>query len=300
MRKKPRFTPGDLRRYEQEGRGTGVYEHFIAWHRVKPSDPSSMGRSHLQKWRKRQHELLSDNELTAFFLATMHPHVVDIREQMPLQRDAARHELNSYKDDPAGQFFPGTKALAAELGMKHPVVRYQGECVDWVMTTDLLLTLALPNGDLSLLAVSVKPEKSVKEKKRSKALLNLEREYWARRNVPWLLITADLYIPLIGKRLRSVSHWALSDGYDPSLLNWLCDQKHDLNGKNLTQILSKLIAECGDMTVAQNTLWRGVWTGQIPFDLNRSWRPSAQFMLLTPEKFWDQNPIVAGRSSWDV
>lgn len=146
MRKTPRFTPRILNRFEAEGRGTGTYKYYLAWHQVRRADPSSKGRSHLQKWRCRQHDLLSDQELIAFLFSTMHPHVCDIREQMPLQLASSRHELCAYNVDTVSTPFPGTKEIAEQLGMKHPILRYNGESAHWVLTTDLLLTLPNQHG----------------------------------------------------------------------------------------------------------------------------------------------------------
>lgn len=297
MRSKPIFTPSDLRRYQTLGRGTGVYESFIGWHRVTRSDPSSKGRSHLQTWKDRQHDLLSDLELVAFFFATMHPEVIDIREQFPLNLVPVVHEINVYREVKIAGLYPGTIALADKLEMEHPIVGEDGSTAPWVMTTDLLLTLKNTAGKMSLLAVSVKPKKP-KLSRRQRALLTLEREYWLVRNVPWLLITNDLYDDLAADLLKGQSSWALAPEYNQSVLDWLGEHKLDFNQCNLTQILQVISAQCANKNIAQNTFWRAVWTGVLPFDLRRTWRPSAPFVLLTPTEFWEINPIVSRRSAW--
>lgn len=298
MRKTPRFTPKILQRFTTEGRGHGTYTNYIAWHQVRRSDPSSMGRSHIQNWRGRQHDLLSDQELMAFLFSTMHPEVVDIREQMPLQLEAGRHELAAYCIDTPASSFPGTIEIAEQMGIKHPIVRYRAETAHWVMTTDLLLTLKNASGNMRLLAISVKPSELTPEKCRSMELLSLEREYWAHRGVPWLFITSNLYDSLVGERLRATSDWAWGDAFNASLLDWMVEQKHRFDRRTLTQILDSAVTQCGSMQVAQDTFWRGIWTGRLHFDLRRSWRPSAPFVLISPSQFWKQNPIVSERSSW--
>lgn len=67
MRTTKRFTPHVLDRFRKLGRGTGTYQNYIPWQRVGRSDPSSMGRSHLQMWNGRQRELLSDQEWVGVF-----------------------------------------------------------------------------------------------------------------------------------------------------------------------------------------------------------------------------------------
>lgn len=298
MRNTPLFTPHMMWKFANEGRGSGTFEDFLAWHQIRRSDPSSMGRSHLPKWRGRQHDLLSDQELISFLFSTMHPEVIDIREQMPLQLEAARHELAAYCVDVPACPFPGTIELAERQGIKHPVVRHRGKTASWVLTTDLLLTLQDAAGNLRLLAVSVKPCELTPEKNRSMELLNLERQYWVERDVPWLFITPTVYDTLVGERLRATSGWAWGDGFDASLLDWMVTKKHSLNRMTLTQILNSAVAQCGAMNIAQDTFWRGIWTGRLHFDLRRSWRPSAPVVLVSPAQFWERNPIVSGRSSW--
>jgi hypothetical protein len=164
-----------------------------------------------------------------------------------------------------------------------------------------LLTLQNFDGSMSFLAVSVKPEEPPKGAARSKELLSLEREYWIRRGVPWLLFTPDLYDSLVAEKLRGTSHWALSDQYDSALLAWMVTEKNNLHYKTLTQIFNQLVVRCGgNMHVAQCTLWRGIWKGMITFDLRRSWRPSAPLILQSAEAFWERNPIVSRRSSWQT
>ena len=296
MGTKPKFTPRDLRRYENLGRGLGVFESYVPWHRISRSDPSSMGRSHLQSWRGRHRELLSDQELVAFLFSTMHPDVVDIREQFPLSLHSYRHELNDYRVGSVIGAFPGTLELADRLKTKHPMCRGNDEIAPWIMSTDLLLTLRMREG-LQLLAISVKPS-NVWIDKRTTALLGLEREYWAARNVPWLLVTDALYDGLVADLLKGASHWAFEAGSSPMLVHWLSQQAHELNLKTLTYALRRTAQYCGCPEKAKFAFWDAVWTGKLTIDLRRSWRPSSPITFLTEQDFWEINPIVARRSAW--
>ncbi|NRR32192.1 TnsA endonuclease N-terminal domain-containing protein [Oxalobacteraceae bacterium] len=276
----------------------GTYENYIPWHRVSRSDPSSMGRSHLQLWRGRQRELLSDQELVALLFSTMHPDVVDIREQFALNLHSCSHELNSYQIGSRTGAFSGTIELAEQMKMKHPTVSEHGIAAPWIMTTDLLLTLRTHEG-FQLLAISVKPS-NVWTGKRTKFLLGLEREYWACRNVPWLLITQSLYDTQVADLLKGNSYWALG-GTDSALLaHWLCQHVQDFNQRDLTHVLRKIEQYCGCPETAKLGFWGAVWTGKLPFDLRRSWRPSSPLILLAEQEFWEINPIVSGRSAWQA
>lgn len=293
-----RFDLSMLLRFERQGRGIGIFEDYIAWHRVSRSDPSSRGRSHLQKWRERQRELLSDLELVAFFFCSMHPELIDVREQFPLSATRASHELNEYRAGYAHSDCPGTVELAEQLETKHPTVYgATGQRAVWIMTTDLLLTLKNSAGELRLLAISVKP-KSPPEGSRSKQLLNLECEYWAKRGVPWLLITPKEYDPLVSDTLKGTSCWAWGLDCDLALLGWLIDRQHDFHGQNLTYILRYAASQGKDREATKVALWRGIWTGKLSFDLHRGWRPSEPFRLISVEEFWARNPVVSGRSAW--
>lgn len=288
-----------LVRFERKGRGTGTYEEYIPWHRVSRSDPSSRGRSHLLKWNQRQRELLSDLEQVAFLFGTMHPDVIDIREQFPLSTEFGFHELNKYRGGHSVEYLPGTIEICKEIGVKHPMLNgKKGERGHWVMTTDILMTLKNVAGVLSLLAVSVKPVPPRKGS-RSWKLLNIEREYWNKRGVRWLLITTQEYDPVVADALKCTFSWALGQPFDQAVLDWLIDQKHRLDGRSLTSILRYAAAEGKEREDTKIALWHGIWTGQLTFDLRRGWRPSDPFILLSSDEFWDRNPIVSGRTAWN-
>ncbi len=201
MRTTKRFTPRVLARFAREGRGTGQYESYIPWHRVSRGDPSSRGRSHLQMWNGRQRELLSDGEWGDTFFATMLPNLKDIREQFPLSADSARHELADYVADAQFGEYPGTIAIAEQMGISHPEISGDGESALWTPTTDLLLLLISPDGSVELLAVDIKPSTTLTKSMRRS--LALEKAYWDARQVPWLLITPEQFDRRVAGRLQA-------------------------------------------------------------------------------------------------
>ena len=104
---------------EKEGRGKGVGSSYLPW--IDVSDVSSLGRSR-RPWSAktgREHQLLSDIEFNLFLCLEWANHIVDIREQYPLDREL-------------------TRAVADELGIRHP--HYPGGHVPTVMTIDFLAT----------------------------------------------------------------------------------------------------------------------------------------------------------------
>lgn len=292
------FTPKKIIKFAALGRGQGIFEHFIPWHRVSRSDPSSHGRSHLQRWRGRQAELLSDRELIALLFSIMLPHVIDIREQYPLATESAGHELNDYQAGALAGTFPGTLEVAEKLGLRHPVVRELNEVLPWVMTTDLLITLHCPGRQREFLAVSVKPAKGWNNRSAQRNL-SIEREYWVSRGVQWLLITEELYDPLVATTLRNSRPWAMGLQFDLPIREWLCERADALHGCTLTEILAIANNRWQNREAVQNALWNAIWSGDLPFDLRRSWRPSAPFILLDEDEFWQRNPIFCRRSAWN-
>ena len=297
MRTQKRFTPAVLERFERIVRGIGIYENYVPWHRVGRSDPASSGRSHLQLWRGRHRELLSDIERVTFFFSTMLPDVVDIREQFPLSREQSLHELSAYVSGlvPASQY-PGTIDIAKELLIKHPRIHGGGRSADWVMTTDLLLTLADPNGRPQLLAVAVKPD-DANNKSRTQKLLSIERVYWEKRGVHWLLITPEMHGTMVSDTLRNSAAWAMGAQSDNEHISFAASSARKYIGKSLSETLRYLAAEFCDMDVAQRAFWQAVWCGQLPLDLRRGWRPHEPIILLDAASFQALNPVASRRSA---
>lgn len=297
MRTTKRFTPHVLDRYEKLGRGKGTEQDYVPWHRVSRSDPASQGRSHLQSWTNRQRELLSDQEWAALFFAIMLINLLDLREQFPLSLERAPHELSDYLAGSSATAFPGTLEISKRLGIKHPRVNGDGKSENWVMSTDLLLTLTAPDGKLELLAVSIKLAKEL-QKKRTTELLEIERLYWQERGVKWLLITPDMFDERVALTLRCSMPWALGNAVSEADLQTSVDTLNRHSGCSIIYLLTQLSSHFGDMNHAQRAFWQAVWTGRITMDLRRDWRPHHPIVLLAEEDFWALNPIASRRSAW--
>lgn len=299
MRKGQRFTPARLERWQSNARGVGTDSCYQPWHQVTRDDPGSRGRSHLVPWRfGRLHHLLSDQELVAFGFASMIPGLQDLREQFPLATDEHQAEIRDYRTGAALRA-PGTLTIATELGLRHPVARATGDTCLWVMSTDLLITRTIGSKELGLLAISVKHDADL-DHARTKQLLRIEREYWARQQQPWLLLTPRLHRPQVATAVRYGLPWALQACEDDGQRRLeITPAIPEFRGRSMRSAV-RIICETLSIAPqeAQTLFWKSVWRGELPLDLSRPIRPEQPLEFLSQEAFWDQNPIVSGRSAW--
>lgn len=303
MRTQKRFTPTVLARFVREWRGQGTHEEFGPWHQVTRGDPASEGRSHLLRYRDRLRHLLSDGEFRIQLFITMLPDLEDVLEQYPLDTEDAVHPRCAFLSRPDLTCFPGTFALARRLGLRHPVCsgkRKKGLVPDkalWTMTTDFLVVTRSSEGTLRFLAIAFKPHwENLTGRKRD--LLRIEREFWVERGIPWLLITADLYDDVIAGMLSRTGCWALQDPAPSHHIEMAASVACELSWASLTDVLHAIAPRVGSLEHAQTALWQAVWSGKLPIDLRRGWRPHLPLKHISEAAFWEQNPVAARRSAW--
>lgn len=149
-----------------QGYGQGELASFKPFFYAR--DVPSMGASTMIAGRttKRVHHYLSNQELKVHLLAEFSSSIVDIREQYALLP------------------WDETQEDAARLGIRHPT--FPRTATPTVLTTDLVLSLARPTG-IKLVAISVKFTKDLTARALEKLLL--ERLYWNRRGIQWILAT---------------------------------------------------------------------------------------------------------------
>ncbi len=304
MRKGKRFTPARLERWRTNGRGQGIKEDYVPWHQVGRDDPGSQGRSHQVNWcYGRQLHFLSEQEKVVFGFISMLSGLVDVREQFPLAQETHVADVDAYIW-PSNQLGtrPGTLEIAADLGLAHPRVNGGGRSAQWVMTTDFVVTLSMPNLRPSLLAVSVKSGEEI-EDRRTHELLRIEREYWRRQDVPWLLVNESTYAPGMQDTMVEALNWAdLNLSIDDRLLIQilrLSSYAKDLDGLTFTAAINRLKSEFEiDADSAKRVFWTAVWMKVLPIDLTMAIRPAAVIRLLSKAEFIGQNPVVARRTAW--
>jgi hypothetical protein len=180
----------DIERHIANGFGSGAGADYVPWLRVQ--DVPSMGRS----WKiqgikiERMHHLLSDLERAYFLVCEFSEDVVDIREQYPLL------PLES------------TQAIARAIGVRYP--KYKNTSVPLVMTTDFLLTVKQPNGDLKSVARTIKYQQDLEGKDSARTLekLEVERRFWMSQGVDWSIVTEELFTPDLIKNLGLLRRYA--------------------------------------------------------------------------------------------
>lgn len=295
MRKGQRFTPLLINAWLKEGRGTGVFDEFQPLHQVTRRDPGSNGLSRILNDTSRSRHLLSENEYIAYLFALGVPDLFDVREQFHLSLRESRHELSRYNLKYWGNCFAGTLDIAHELGIKHPRIQNRKDA-PWPFSTDLLLTIGHQN-QLSMLAVSVKPDKNLS--KRVKELISIEKCYWEKRGVEFLLITPDTYLESVMINVTTYAPWGHGSDLRIDLFPETTNVLKEIDGLPLSAAI-RFVQERFNLSVkeAQNLFWGSVWRGIMPLDLNRKATAGTPINLISIQDFWKQNPIVSRRSSW--
>lgn len=296
MRKTKGFTPELLERFEREGRGTGIHEQYKAWHQVSRSEPSSSGLSHWHIWRNRQRDLLSNGELLCQMMISMLDGVVDCMEQFPLSLDDAVHPLIHFGQGNPFRKFPGTIAIAEELGIKHPRTKSAGRSEYWRPSTDFLVILQGDNSTRKAMAVAWKP--SAKLSKRKLQLLELEKTYWRHREVEWLLGTPDLVDPALAVSLMSTACWTRKGDASEADRRLAAQVVHCHPHQPQSEILRQIQRQLGSQGRAQRALWQAIWYGPLFVDLRREIKPHLPFRIISQAQFREMNPIASRRSSW--
>ena len=168
------------------GVGQGVREAYVPW--IKIRAVPSLGTSHIVPGVKvhRAHHLLSNAEYHYHVILEHDRSIIDIREQFPLLPAAETH------------------AIATSLNIRPPV--YPGTSVPLVLTTDFLITQVDETGKERLVARSMKYAQEIEkaskaEQDRLLEKLEIERIYWARRNVEWKLVLYERFSQI---RIRNI------------------------------------------------------------------------------------------------
>lgn len=243
------------------GQGTGSsFKPFMYVRDVPSEGTSSMVQSRVTG---RTHHYLSWVEFSVHLLAEYCRSIVDIREQ---------YALLPWEE---------TQDLAAKLGIKHPVIP-QTETPS-VITTDLLLSFKKPDG-IRLIAVSAKLEKDLNARTLEKLLL--ERAYWNRRGITWVLAT-DRNIPsILASNLRFFedslrNQDALRSGIDPELFARRFEQEWAPTRTYIDILRAACAAFNIDSKVGHGILGAAVWQRKTRLSIDRIRIEHKSYVTLT-------------------
>ncbi len=215
-------------------------------------DVPSIGASNTVKsWATgRNHHYLSRQEFKVHLVAEYCSSILDIREQFALLP------------------WDETQSIARQLGIKHP--RYPATTTPTVITTDLLLTMKRPDG-MELIAVSVKLTKDLEPRVLEKLLI--ERLYWNRRGIRWILAT-EKNIPNVRAENLLFFEMALNDdratksGVDPAHFSRQFEANHSPN-RCFNNVLSKTSRDLSlDIQTGHALLGTAVWKRASRIDID--------------------------------
>lgn len=184
-------TESDIQRHISNGFGSGAGNSYVPWLRVQ--DVPSRGRSHKIQGVKvdRVHHLLSDLERAYFLVCEFSEDILDIREQYPLlPRESVQ-------------------AIASSIGVKYP--KYPKTNLPYVLTTDFLLTVKDPAGNVVTKARTVKYSQDLADGSAQRTLekLEIEKRYWNDQGVDWSIITDEFFTSDLVKNLGLLRKYAV-------------------------------------------------------------------------------------------
>jgi hypothetical protein len=152
-------------KYLREGRGQGVGADYLPWIRIQDFPSIGMVSRVSGTTTGRIHHLMSNLELSLFYLLDWSDDVLDIREQYPLT------DLTQAID------------IAEKANIRYPYDPKSG--FPYVLTSDFHIETKQ-----GTMVVSVKPSSEL-GKPRVREKLEVERRYWTMRGVDWSVATEN-------------------------------------------------------------------------------------------------------------
>jgi hypothetical protein len=152
-------------KYLREGRGQGIGADYNPWVHVQDFPSSGMVSRVSGTTTGRIHHLMSNLELSLFYLLDWSDDVLDIREQYPIADLTQAIEI------------------AERAKIRYPYDRKSG--FPYVLTSDFYL-----DTKQGATVMSVKPSSEL-GKPRVREKLEIERRYWAMRDIQWNIMTEN-------------------------------------------------------------------------------------------------------------
>lgn len=247
----------------RDGRGLGEFKNYQPWIEIR--DFSSRGRSHilLSVTTGREMHLLSDLEERVALRADYSPDVLDIREQFPLFPRAE------------------TQEIAEKMECGHPSHAGSND----VLTEDFVLTMVGTRNPYH--AIQVKQSAAL-EDERVREKLEIQRRYFARRGIPWALVTERELSRVVDRNLKWLRLGAC-ENFDSDVEKTFTSS---FNQPKRGETLREAIIRCGDKVgfsseQASVLFKRLVWKHtlsinlKVPIDLSL---PVSQVMLQFEER----------------
>lgn len=269
---RPRSGPADDDRRRMQGYGEGHGRSYKPWITVRSFGSRGMSHRVPSATAGRSHDLFSNGEYGCFLLLDWSSLVTDIREQFPL------HPVQE------------TREIAASLGYAHPRRgrKVKGEWIqeDGVMTSDFRVEFVDGVG-VAEVVISVKPLGELTDE-RTLEKLHVERRYWARRGIPWFLVTEEELPQDLIANLSFLAPFRSVDGYGvdaaelPEVLAYLFDKlaasPSVAPGKVCAMADERLHFKHG---VCLALVWHAIATKQWWVDLHEKLDPGAPLQGLT-------------------
>lgn len=185
----------------KERRCSGTGADYTAWTRAQEFNSHGLCCV-VQDWKTgRSVHLFSRAEHDAYLILRFNDRVEDIREQYALRLRRCDDPDDLYLEpllDEIGETYAMeydcTMEIAEAYGFRHPQNRF-GYCR---MTTDLLLTMN--SGDYRHIAVSIKGSRDLSRRDKEKLLI--EKTFWMRRRIPWILVFKDEISTITADNIR--------------------------------------------------------------------------------------------------
>jgi len=154
-----------FKKYLREGRGQGVGANYNPWIHVQDFPSLGMVSRVSGTTTGRIHQLMSNLELSLFYLLDWSDDILDIREQYPLVDLSQAIEI------------------AEKANISYPYDSQSG--FPYVLTSDFYLETKQGTA-----VMSVKPSSEL-GKPRVREKLEIERRYWIMRGVQWSIMTEN-------------------------------------------------------------------------------------------------------------
>jgi hypothetical protein len=245
-----------------EGRGLGRGAFYIPWLFIHDVASRGLATRVKHPLNGRTCHFLSKLETDWFYVFSIFPQLLDLREQYPL------HGIQE------------TIEISQRLNIKHPADPRTGECC--IVTTDFLLTFKNGLQELDL-AIAIKPSSDLSSS-RVLEKLQIEKSYWDSRGVSWRILTEKQLSRAVVKNVRWLFSHLEFDGVSGAQISeirgWM-ERAIDGDRKGLAVIASECDNSFGlrggtSLSVCRHLIASKVWKVDLTVEID----PSKSLRLL--------------------